>query len=183
MILIALGANLPSVAGSPCATLEAALRALAARGVEVLGRSPWYRTPAFPPGSGPEFVNGAAASGRTDFAGLPAGRASRCREIPGPEQGVTVGRAGVRPGPAGFRGQGSAGRGHGSRVDRSWRTGRRTRCAGGSDPAAPSAAGQGFRVDSAGGYRAGLGPSGAWQERGGDACRPASGGPAGIARL
>ena len=36
MILIALGANLPSVAGPPRATLEAALRALAARGVEVL---------------------------------------------------------------------------------------------------------------------------------------------------
>ena len=60
MILIALGANLPSAAGPPRATLEAALAALAARGIAVLARSPWYRTPAYPPGSGPEFVNGAA---------------------------------------------------------------------------------------------------------------------------
>jgi 2-amino-4-hydroxy-6-hydroxymethyldihydropteridine diphosphokinase len=60
MILIALGANLPSAAGAPQATLEAALRALEARGVDVCARSPWYRTPAFPPGSGPEYVNGAA---------------------------------------------------------------------------------------------------------------------------
>ena len=60
MILIALGANLPSPSGPPRATLEAALAALPARGLEVTARSPWYRTPAFPPGSGPDYVNGAA---------------------------------------------------------------------------------------------------------------------------
>lgn len=59
--LIALGANLPSPAGPPRATLEAALAALAARGIGVVARSPWYRAPAFPPGAGPDFVNGAAA--------------------------------------------------------------------------------------------------------------------------
>jgi len=58
---IALGANLPSPAGPPRATLEAALAALEARGIVVAARSRWYRTPAFPPGSGPDFVNGAAA--------------------------------------------------------------------------------------------------------------------------
>jgi 2-amino-4-hydroxy-6-hydroxymethyldihydropteridine diphosphokinase len=59
--LIALGANLPSPAGAPRATLEAALAALQARGIEVVARSRWRRTPAFPPGAGPDFVNGAAA--------------------------------------------------------------------------------------------------------------------------
>ena len=60
MILIALGANLPSPAGPPRAALEAALDALPARGLRVTARSPWYRTPAFPAGAGPDFVNGAA---------------------------------------------------------------------------------------------------------------------------
>ncbi len=60
MILIALGANLPSPAGPPRATLEAALAALPAHGLTVAARSRWYRTPAFPAGSGADFVNGAA---------------------------------------------------------------------------------------------------------------------------
>ncbi len=58
--LVALGANLPSAAGDPRATLEAALAGLAGRGLAVVARSRWYRTPAFPPGSGPDYVNGAA---------------------------------------------------------------------------------------------------------------------------
>jgi 2-amino-4-hydroxy-6-hydroxymethyldihydropteridine diphosphokinase len=61
MSLIALGANLPSAVGEPRATLEAALAGLAARGITVVARSAWYRTPAYPPGSGPDYVNGAAA--------------------------------------------------------------------------------------------------------------------------
>lgn len=60
MILIALGANLRSPAGSPRDTLEAALAALPAHGLEVAARSRWYRTPAVPAGSGPDFVNAAA---------------------------------------------------------------------------------------------------------------------------
>ena len=59
--LIAVGANLPSRAGSPQATLEAALAALAARGLALTARSRWWRTPAWPPGLGPDYVNGAAA--------------------------------------------------------------------------------------------------------------------------
>ena len=58
--LVALGANLPSVAGDPRATLETALALLAARGLTVTARSRWYRTRAFPAGSGPDYVNGAA---------------------------------------------------------------------------------------------------------------------------
>lgn len=57
--LVALGANLPSAAGDPRATLEAALARLADRGLAVAARSRWYRTAAFPPGSGPDYVNGA----------------------------------------------------------------------------------------------------------------------------
>jgi len=58
---IALGANLPGPDGRlPLATLEAALAGVAARGHRIVTRSGWYRTPAFPVGSGPDFVNGAA---------------------------------------------------------------------------------------------------------------------------
>ena len=60
-LLIALGANLPSATTPPRETLEAALAALPAHGLTVTRRSRWYRTPAFPPGAGPDFVNGAAA--------------------------------------------------------------------------------------------------------------------------
>ncbi|HET9068441.1 MAG TPA: 2-amino-4-hydroxy-6-hydroxymethyldihydropteridine diphosphokinase [Amaricoccus sp.] len=61
MHLIALGANLASPLGGPRAALEAALAAIAAAGLEVRARSGWFRTPAFPAGAGPDYVNGAAA--------------------------------------------------------------------------------------------------------------------------
>lgn len=60
MYLIALGSNQPSPVGPPRETLEAALGRLAARGLPAVARSRWYRTAAFPAGSGPDFVNGAA---------------------------------------------------------------------------------------------------------------------------
>lgn len=59
-LLLALGANLESRLGTPRATLEHALREIADAGVAVSARSGWYASPAFPPGSGPDFVNGAA---------------------------------------------------------------------------------------------------------------------------
>ncbi|MFV0472700.1 MAG: 2-amino-4-hydroxy-6-hydroxymethyldihydropteridine diphosphokinase [Pikeienuella sp.] len=58
--LIALGSNRPSARGSPVATLAAALARLDQEGARVLARSGWRRTPAFPPGAGPDFVNAAA---------------------------------------------------------------------------------------------------------------------------
>ncbi|MEM8622399.1 MAG: 2-amino-4-hydroxy-6-hydroxymethyldihydropteridine diphosphokinase [Pseudomonadota bacterium] len=58
--LIALGANLAEGDRSPRETLEAALLALEEDGFAVKARSRWWRSPAFPPGSGPDFVNGAA---------------------------------------------------------------------------------------------------------------------------
>jgi 2-amino-4-hydroxy-6-hydroxymethyldihydropteridine diphosphokinase len=61
LVAVALGANLPGPGGvPPCETLERALEAIAARGHRVRSRSGWYRTPAFPAGTGPDFVNGAA---------------------------------------------------------------------------------------------------------------------------
>lgn len=59
-ILIALGANRPSEQGSPRETLEAALALLTARGITVEARSRWMASPAWPAGSGPDYVNGAA---------------------------------------------------------------------------------------------------------------------------
>lgn len=64
MILIALGANLPSrLAGSPRATCEMALDALARRAVRPLRRSRWYRSAPVPPSDQPDFVNGVAMVG------------------------------------------------------------------------------------------------------------------------
>jgi len=58
MILIALGANLPSPAGPPRATCEAAVAVLVEHGVSVAARSPWYATAPVPPSAQPWFVNG-----------------------------------------------------------------------------------------------------------------------------
>jgi len=57
MILIALGANLPSRAGGPKDTLRAAVSSLEARGVTVESQSGFYRSPAWPNTSDPPFVN------------------------------------------------------------------------------------------------------------------------------
>ncbi len=67
MILIGLGANLPSHAGSPERTLRAALGALELRGAAAGLVSHFYRTPAWPNPSDPPFVN-AAASLKTSLA-------------------------------------------------------------------------------------------------------------------
>jgi 2-amino-4-hydroxy-6-hydroxymethyldihydropteridine diphosphokinase len=60
MILLGLGANLPSPAGPPRVTLAAALDALGAEGVRLVRRSPWYRSPPVPPSAQPWYVNGVA---------------------------------------------------------------------------------------------------------------------------
>jgi len=61
MILIALGANLPSIAGTPAATLDRALARLDTLGVKIVRRSSFYETPAWPDPSDPPFVNAVAA--------------------------------------------------------------------------------------------------------------------------
>jgi len=61
VILIALGANLPSPAGPPTATLRAALARLEEQGVKILSVSSFYETPAWPDPAQPAFVNAVAA--------------------------------------------------------------------------------------------------------------------------
>src|ERR1700760_1350070 len=65
MILIALGANLPSHAGQPVETQQRALARLAERAVDVLRVSSFYETPAWPDASQPAFVNAVAAVNTT----------------------------------------------------------------------------------------------------------------------
>ena len=66
MILIALGANLPSAAGSPEETLRAALASLGTRGITVERHSGFYLSEAWPNPTDPPFVN-AVASVRTSL--------------------------------------------------------------------------------------------------------------------
>jgi 2-amino-4-hydroxy-6-hydroxymethyldihydropteridine diphosphokinase len=61
VILIALGANLPSTAGLPAETLRAALARLEILGVKIVAVSSFYETPAWPDPSDPAFVNAVAA--------------------------------------------------------------------------------------------------------------------------
>ena len=61
MILIGLGANLPSDAGPPAGTLKRALGELERQGVEIRGVSAFYQTPAWPDPADPAFVNAVAA--------------------------------------------------------------------------------------------------------------------------
>jgi 2-amino-4-hydroxy-6-hydroxymethyldihydropteridine diphosphokinase len=60
MILIALGANLPSSAGNPADTIRAALRALEKKGIAVAAVSSFYKSEAWPNPSDPPFVNAVA---------------------------------------------------------------------------------------------------------------------------
>ena len=59
-VLVAFGANMPSASGAPRETLDEALRRLEAGGARPRAVACWRRSPAFPPGSGPDYVNGAA---------------------------------------------------------------------------------------------------------------------------
>jgi len=60
MILVALGANLPSPTGSPATTLACALGSMAAHGIRVRKVSAYYSTPAWPDPAAPPFVNAVA---------------------------------------------------------------------------------------------------------------------------
>lgn len=66
--LIALGGNLRSERGVPQQTLRAALERLTQSGAQPVAVSAFYRTPCFPPGAGPDYVNAAA---KVSFAGGP----------------------------------------------------------------------------------------------------------------
>jgi 2-amino-4-hydroxy-6-hydroxymethyldihydropteridine diphosphokinase len=57
--LVALGGNLPVEGKPPEHTLRAAIASLAARGLSVIAQSRLFRTPCFPKGAGPDYVNAA----------------------------------------------------------------------------------------------------------------------------
>ena len=54
---LAFGANQPSHVGDPRATVALAFEALAEGGLTLVSRSAMFRTPAFPAGMGPDYVN------------------------------------------------------------------------------------------------------------------------------
>lgn len=90
--LLALGGNLPSLAGTPAETLRAALRRLEAQGAGIEAVSRFFRTPCFPAGAGPDYVNAAA---RLRWAGSAAELLNLCHEVEaefGRERGVRWGR-------------------------------------------------------------------------------------------
>lgn len=60
LALLALGANLPSLAGPPIETLRRALCLLADQGLALHAVSRFWTSPAHPAGSGPDYVNAAA---------------------------------------------------------------------------------------------------------------------------
>lgn len=57
---LALGSNLPFGEWSPIETLKEALRSLSSEDITVDAISEFYRTPCFPAGAGPDYVNAAA---------------------------------------------------------------------------------------------------------------------------
>jgi 2-amino-4-hydroxy-6-hydroxymethyldihydropteridine diphosphokinase len=57
--LIALGANLPIEGAGLADTLQAAVAALSGEGDRVVAASRLYRTPCFPAGAGPDYLNAA----------------------------------------------------------------------------------------------------------------------------
>lgn len=58
-VLIALGGNVATAPDTPKSTLERSLRLFKGESLSISGMSDWYQTPAFPKGSGADFVNGA----------------------------------------------------------------------------------------------------------------------------
>jgi 2-amino-4-hydroxy-6-hydroxymethyldihydropteridine diphosphokinase len=67
MALIALGGNLSSGAGQPARTLIAACKAFSVDSMRLVAVSRFFRTPVFPAGAGPDYVN-AAVLLETDLA-------------------------------------------------------------------------------------------------------------------
>lgn len=58
MILLAVGANLPSKFGSPFAACQEAVRRLESEGIEICAVSSWYETAPVPISDQPWYVNG-----------------------------------------------------------------------------------------------------------------------------
>ena len=56
-VLIAAGGNLPSDKGTPAQTIVEATKIYSNERIKVLGISRFFKTPCFPPGAGPDYVN------------------------------------------------------------------------------------------------------------------------------
>ncbi len=65
-LLIALGGNLPVDGSPPQSTLAQAIAALVDDRLEILSISRFYKTPCFPAGAGPDYVN-AVVSAHSDY--------------------------------------------------------------------------------------------------------------------
>tara|TARA_R110000787_G_scaffold46226_7_gene112321 strand:- start:1483 stop:2073 length:591 start_codon:yes stop_codon:yes gene_type:complete len=59
--LVALGSNVAFDGGGPAENLEKALDLIEKKGIEIRSCSRFFRTPAYPAGAGPDFVNAAVA--------------------------------------------------------------------------------------------------------------------------
>jgi 2-amino-4-hydroxy-6-hydroxymethyldihydropteridine diphosphokinase len=57
--IIATGSNLKGSLKGDQSPLDAALRLMSSESLEIIDQSPWYKSHAFPAGSGPDFTNGA----------------------------------------------------------------------------------------------------------------------------
>lgn len=77
-MLVALGSNLKFASGGPVDTILAATAALTEHAFEIKCFSRLYKTPAFPAGSGPDFVNAAA---RVQFSGTPSEALQRLHAV------------------------------------------------------------------------------------------------------
>lgn len=58
-ILIAMGSNLAGHSDSPIAQLDYAIREMPMNSIRIVAKSRYFRTPCFPAGAGPDFVNSA----------------------------------------------------------------------------------------------------------------------------
>ncbi|UWR22898.1 2-amino-4-hydroxy-6-hydroxymethyldihydropteridine diphosphokinase [Sulfitobacter sp. S190] len=58
-LLVAVGSNRASTSGGPVEIIQAGFEAIENRGAAIRACSRFYRTPAFPAGNGPDFVNAA----------------------------------------------------------------------------------------------------------------------------
>lgn len=76
--VIALGANLPFEGFAADLTLRKAIQALVSDDVVIRSVSPFYSTPCFPPGAGPDYIN-AAISVNTNLA--PVDLLARLHEV------------------------------------------------------------------------------------------------------
>ncbi len=55
---VALGSNQSSAVGAPMEALTHSLRLFLGESLEIVQQSSWYQSPAFPAGSGPDYING-----------------------------------------------------------------------------------------------------------------------------